>query len=221
MHIPDGLMDPLIAAIGWIVALVFLGYAIYRINGKVDDKTIPFMAILGAGIFVAQMLNFPIGGGTTGHLLGAALAAFLLGPWGALVIISVILVIQALIFGDGGLTAMGLNIMNMAVIGSLVAWGTIRIFPNKYEKLAIPIAAWTSVFVASIFAAVELSTSYSISGGIYGISATIAFPTMLGYHAIIGIGEGVITGAIIYYLAKVAPETLRMQIKSKAVEATQ
>lgn len=214
-------MDPLIAAMGWIVALIFLGYAIYRINGKVDDKTIPFMAILGAGIFVAQMLNFPIGGGTTGHLLGVALAAFLLGPWGALVIISVILVIQALIFGDGGLTAMGLNIMNMAVIGSLVAWGTIRIFPKKHEKLAVPIAAWTSVFVASIFAAIELSTSYSISGGIYGISATIAFPSMLGYHAVIGIGEGVITGAIVYYLAKVAPETLKMQIGAKSKEIAQ
>lgn len=216
MHIPDGLMSPEVLVIGWIGGLIFVGLSLRKISGRIDDKTIPFMAVLGAGIFVAQMINFPVGGGTTGHLLGAALATVLLGPWGAVLVLTVILIIQSLVFGDGGLTALGLNVLNMAVIAPIVAWLTLRGL-SDHKKIGIPLAAWSSVFVAAVACAAQLSLSYALTGGAYGIEAMIAFPTMMGYHLVIGVGEAIITGGVVAYLAKVAPETLDMKIGAEEV----
>lgn len=215
MHIPDGLMTPEAVAAGWLVALVALAFCILKVNRRVDDKVIPFMAILAAGIFVAQMINFPVWGGTTGHLLGAALATILLGPYAAVIVISVILIIQCLVFGDGGLTALGLNITNMAVVGCLSSWLIFRPISRRSERAGVLLAAWTSVFVAAAITAAELTISYDVSGGAYGIVGTLSIPLMLGYHALIGIGEAVITSAIFIYLSKVAPDTLRMRIGKK------
>ena len=122
MHIPDGLMHPAIVLMGWLLAIAGVGLSLRIMNRRVRDEDIPFMALLAAGIFVAQMLNFPIGGGTTGHLVGAALAAILLGPAAAILIMFTILLIQCLLFGDGGITALGLNTFNMAIVGSLTGW---------------------------------------------------------------------------------------------------
>ncbi len=216
MHIPDGLMSPEVLVIGWIGTLIFVGLSLRKISGKMDEKTIPFMAVLGAGIFVAQMINFPVGGGTTGHLLGAALATVLLGPWGAVLVLTVILIIQSLVFGDGGLTALGLNVLNMAVIAPAVAWLTLNALDN-YKNFSIPLAAWASVFVAAVVCAAQLALSYGLSGGAYGIEAVIAFPTMMGYHLVIGVGEAIITVGVVAYLAKVAPETLSMRIEAEEV----
>jgi len=207
-------MAPVIWILGWAVSLIFIALAVLRVNKTIDEKAVPFMAILAAGIFVAQMLNFPIIGGTTGHLIGAALATVLLGPWAAMLIITVILIIQGLIFGDGGITALGLNILNMAIIGSLSAWAIISLVPKKYEMTGIFAAAWTSVFLAATACALQLSFSYAIDPA-FGIDGTIAIPTMLASHAIIGLGEGVITTGIVVFLAKVAPETLKMRVPSE------
>ncbi len=220
MHIPDGLMDPAVWALGWILALVIIGLAVAKIGKRLDERTIPLMAVLAAGIFVAQMLNFPIGGGTTGHLIGAALATILLGPWAAMLIITVILVIQGLVFGDGGLTAMGLNILNMAIIAPLVTWGVLKVFTEKNRTAGIPVAAWASVLLASAVCAAELAVSYSISGGTYGITGTLAFPTMLGFHMLIGIGEAAITAGVVLFLAKVSPEMLNIRKTMKKEEST-
>jgi cobalt/nickel transport system permease protein len=217
MHLPDGLMDPEVWIAGWIVALAVIGLAVMKIGKRLDEKTIPLMAVLAAGIFVAQMLNFPIVGGATGHLIGAALATILLGPWAAMLIITVILVIQGLVFGDGGVTTLGLNILNMAIIAPVVTWGVLRLAGKKGQNVGIPIAAWTSVFVAATVCALELSLSYSLSGGAYGIIGTAAFPTMMGYHLFIGIGEAIITTGIIVYVSRVAPEMLN--IKRSITEA--
>ncbi|MBC7107259.1 MAG: energy-coupling factor ABC transporter permease [Methanomassiliicoccales archaeon] len=217
MHIPDGLMAPEILAIGWMIALAVIAFSVFKVNKKIDEKTVPLMAILAAGIFVAQMLNFPIFGGTTGHLVGAALAAVLVGPYAAVIILTVILVIQCFVFGDGGLTALGLNLTNMAVIGTFVAWGTYKLFPEKLEKVGVVAAAWASVFVAAFACALELAASFSISSGAYGIEAAISLPSMLGYHAVIGIGEGIITGAIFLYLTKVAPEIIKTRKPTEEV----
>ena len=189
MHIPDGLMSPEIVALGWIVAIAGIALAVFKVNKKVDDKAVPLMAVLAAGIFVAQMLNFPIFGGTTGHLIGAALAAVLVGPYAAIIIMTVILIIQCLAFGDGGLTALGLNLATMAA----------------------------SVFVAAVAATAELIASFGLSGGAYGIEAAIALPAMLGYHAVIGVGEAIITASIYLYLSKVAPELIRSKAPAKEV----
>ncbi|UCE74227.1 MAG: energy-coupling factor ABC transporter permease [Methanomassiliicoccales archaeon] len=210
MHIPDGLMEPIIWGIGWIIALVFVALASRILNKRIHEKQIPLMAVLAAGIFVAQMINFPIGGGTSGHLIGAALAAMLLGPYAGLIVITTILIIQCLIFGDGGITALGLNIVNMGIIGCFVGWGVHKIFPEKYRTFGIFLGSWTAVFIGAFICALELAISFSLSNGAFGIPAHIAVPTMLGYHAIIGIGEGIITMGIISYLSHTSPDILKM-----------
>jgi cobalt/nickel transport system permease protein len=161
------------------------------------------------------MINFPVWGGTTGHLLGAALATILLGPYAAVIVISVILIIQCLVFGDGGLTALGLNIANMAIVGCLSSWLIFRPISRRSNRAGVLLAAWTSVFVAAAVTAAELTISYDMSGGTYGIVGTLSIPLMLGYHALIGIGEAIITSVIFIYLSKVAPDTLRMRIGKK------
>lgn len=211
MHIPDGLMAPIILALGWIIAIIVLAFVTWFVNKRIDEHQIPLMAVLGAGIFVAQMLNFPIGGGTSGHLVGAALAAILLGPFVGMIVLTSILVTQCLLFGDGGITALGLNIINMAVIGCFVGYSVYKIFPEKYRSLGIFISSWLAVFLGAVACAIELATSYSLSNGIYGIQAYISIPVMLGFHAIIGFGEGIITTSILVYLAKISPEILKVQ----------
>ncbi len=209
MHIPDGVMDPLVIAVGWIVSLVVIAVAVAKINKTIDERTIPFMAILAAGLFVAQMLNFPIGGGTSGHLIGAVLVTALLGPFAAMIILTVIIIIQALLFGDGGVTAMGLNLLNMAIIAPTVGWVILKIGGESFPKGSIFAASWLSVFLAGLAVAFEFSLSYALSGGIYGLAWIVALPTMVASQAIVGIGEAIITGGIILYLAKVAPEMVR------------
>lgn len=208
-------MAPEVWAAGWVISLPAIAWAVRKVNKSVDERVVPFMAILAAGIFVAQMLNFPIGGGTTGHLIGAALATVLLGMFGAMSVITVILVIQCFIFGDGGLTALGLNLLNMAVIGSVVSWAILRAFPEKRRMLVVPIAAWASVFFAATACALELSVSYALSPGEFGISGVVSFPAMMGTHAIIGVGEAIITSGVLLYLAKVAPGMLKMRLVEK------
>ncbi len=215
MHIPDGLMDPLVIAVGWVIALSVIAFAVLKINKTVDEKTVPFMAILAAGIFVAQMLNFPIGGGTTGHLIGAALVTILLGPWAAIIVLTVILLIQGLLFGDGGITALGLNLLNMTVVATVTAWLVLRITPRRIEWLSIPLAAWASVFLAATVCGIELTLSYSLSEGIYGIIGAVSIPSMMASYALIGIGEAVITSGIVLYLSKVAPEMIKYSAKKK------
>jgi len=208
MHIMDGLMSPQVWISGWVLVLPFIAYALHKLNRSIDERTIPFMAILAAAIFVAQMINFPILGGTSGHLIGAALITFLLGPFAGIILLTTVLIIQFL-FGDGGITALGLNILNMAVIGSLTAWAVFKIVPKKHQMVAVPMAAWLSVFAAATACALELSLSYV--PGEYGIVWWVAFPSMLASHAIIGVGEAIITTGVVLYLAKVAPGTLKMR----------
>jgi cobalt/nickel transport system permease protein len=211
MHIPDGLMSLDVLLLGWAIAVPVIAIAIWRLNRGMDERMIPFMAVLAGGIFIAQMVNFPVGGGTSGHLIGAALAVILLGPAAAIVVITAILIIQCFVFGDGGITALGLNLLNMAVIAPLIAWTTMRVFSGRFEKTGIVVGAWLSVVFAALAAALQLSLSYELSNGMYGISAAFAIPTMLGYHILIGIGEATITAGVVLYLAKVSPGTLRFR----------
>lgn len=210
MHIPDGLMDPIIFGAGWLVTIIVIFISLKIVNKKIDNKQIPLMAILAAGIFVGQMLNFPVGGGTSGHLVGAVMAAVFLGPFAGMIVITAIIVIQCLLFGDGGITAMGLNIFNMGIIGCLIGWYVHRIFPERHRNMGIFVASWLAIFLGALSCSAQLSLSYSLSGGVYGISGTIAFPAMLGYHAIIGIGEALITVGIVTFVAHVSPDMLKI-----------
>jgi cobalt/nickel transport system permease protein len=216
-------MDPRIAAIGLAEFLIIIGFALVYARRSLREKDLPRVALLAAGIFVAQMVNFPIGGGTTGHLIGGALMAILVGPTLAIVGMTVVLLIQGLMFGDGGITAFGLNAVNMAIIAPLVGWGAYNLLEpitgtmgKSGKVLAIGMAAWASVFLSAAAAAAELSASYAISGGTYGIAATISVPAMLGYHAVIGVGEALITCGVAAYLWHVSPEMFAARERKEA-----
>jgi cobalt/nickel transport system permease protein len=221
MHIPDGLMDPVVSLIGWIEFLVVFGVVMLLSGKRIREKSLPRVAVLSAGIFVAQMLNFPIGGGTTGHLIGGALFAIIAGPVVAIIGMTVVLLIQALLFGDGGLTAFGLNAVNMAIIAPLIGFGVFTLLKAQTRDrsrsgiavsgLIVGAAAWASVFVAAAACAAELSVSYAVSSGAYGIAATISVPAMLGMHAVIGVGEGIITAGVFTYLLATHPSSITLE----------
>ncbi len=201
MHIPDGFLSVPVALVLWALSLIVIAYALRRANKDLGEKQVPLMGVLAAAIFAGQMLNFAVAGGTSGHLLGAALAMILLGPWAAVLVLTTVVGVQALIFQDGGLLAMGGNLFNMAVVGVFVSYFVYRTVQriSGGQKWGVfvggVLAAWSSIFIASLAAALELSFS--------GTSpANISIPAMGGIHAIIGIGEALITlGALAFLYA--------------------
>jgi cobalt/nickel transport system permease protein len=208
MHIPDGFLSIAVAIVFWIVSLMLVVYALKRVNKDLGERQVPLMGVLAAAIFAGQMLNFAVAGGTSGHMLGATLATILLGPWAAILVMTCVVGVQALIFQDGGLLALGANIFNMAIIGVSVSYFAYR----TVQKLAGGrpwglyaggfAAAWLAVFVASLATALELAIS--------GTSpANIALPTMGAVHALIGIGEGLITMGALAFLAAVRPDLVQ------------
>jgi cobalt/nickel transport system permease protein len=201
MHIPDGFLSVAVSIVFWMVSLAVVGYALKRVNRNLGERQVPFMGVLAACIFAGQMLNFSVTGGTSGHLLGAAIATILLGPWAAILVMTCVVGVQALIFQDGGLLALGANIFNMGVIGVTVSYfvyRTVQRFASgKSWSLFVGgfAAAWLSIFIASLSCALQLALS--------GTSpANIAVPAMSGIHMLIGIGEGLITvGALAFLYA--------------------
>lgn len=201
MHIPDGFLSIAVSVVLWIIAILAVGYALRRLNQDFDERKLPLMGVLAAAIFAGQMLNFSVTGGTSGHLLGAAIATILLGPWAAIVVVTSVVSVQALIFQDGGLLALGANIFNMALIGTTVAYFTYRTIQRlaRGQRWGIFVggftAGWLAIFIASLSCALEMALS--------GTSpANIAVPAMGGIHALIGIGEGLITvGALAFLYA--------------------
>jgi cobalt/nickel transport system permease protein len=201
MHIPDGFLSVLVSVVMWIASVIVIAVAIRKLNSSLSEKDIPLMGVMAAAIFAGQMLNFTVVGGTSGHLLGAALATILLGPWAAVIVMTTVVGTQALIFQDGGLLALGTNIFNMAIIGVFVSYGVDQILRRwlgedlKSVMIRGFATAWSSIFIASLAAALELAIS--------GTSpANIAVPAMAGIHALIGIGEGLITlGALSFIFA--------------------
>ena len=194
MHIPDGFLNVATVATTYVASAGGVSYAVKEANKNLKEKNVPLMGVLAAFIFAAQMLNFPIAGGTSGHLIGAALAAILLGPWAAMLIMSCVLIAQCLIFQDGGLLALGANILNMGIIASFSAYFIYRLSnlvlggSRRGRLIGGFMAAWGSVVMASVACAIELAVS--------GASPLyMVLPAMTGLHALIGIGEGLITGA--------------------------
>jgi len=205
MHIPDGFLSPSVFISGWAVALGFLTYAFRKTQQMLKEKIIPLMGVMAAFIFAAQMLNFPVLGGTSGHLLGGVLAAVTLGPFAASIVISLVLVVQCLIFQDGGITALGANIFNMAIIGTIASYYFYRVLRQALLKknilVSVFIAAWFSVVFAASFCAMELSLS--------GVSPLkIVLPAMLFVHVFIGLGEAIITTLVLSFILKVRPDLI-------------
>jgi cobalt/nickel transport system permease protein len=187
MHIPDGFISAPVAAVGCVVAGGSVAYAVKATKKKMGEKQIPLMGVLAAFIFAAQMLNFPIAGGTSGHFVGAALAAILLGPWRGILIMTCVLVVQCLIFQDGGLFA-------LALFGE----------GRKRKLIGGGLAAWFSVVIASVACAFELAISGTVP-------LKIALPVMAGIHALIGIGEGLITAAVLNLIMATRADLLELQ----------
>jgi cobalt/nickel transport system permease protein len=194
MHIPDGFIDAPTSTGAAVVAVVGVGASVRRAAATLHEKQIPLCGFVAAFVFAAQMLNFPVAAGTSGHLLGGVLAAVLVGPWAGVACVSVVLTVQAFVFADGGLTALGLNIVNIAIVtalGGYVLFALLRrMLPRTRRGIVIAsgVAAWFAVVLASIVFTIE----YAI-GGAGGASVATVFGAMVGVHALIGIGEGFIT----------------------------
>jgi cobalt/nickel transport system permease protein len=214
LHIPDGFLSTQIAILFWVISIIIIGYALKRVGKDLGERQMPLMGVLAAAIFAGQMLNFSVAGGTSGHLLGATLATILLGPWAAMIVMTTVASIQALIFQDGGLLALGTNLFNMAVIGVTVSYFTYtsikKLSRGKSWGIFVggTLAAWLSIVTAALATALQLALS--------GTSpANIAIPAMGGIHMLIGLGEGLITfGALaflygtrrdLFHLEKAAP----------------
>jgi cobalt/nickel transport system permease protein len=196
MHIPDGFLSIAVSIVFWILSVIVIALALRFVNKDLGEREVPVMGVLAAAIFAGQMLNFSVTGGTSGHLLGAALASILLGPWAAVLVMTCVVSIQALIFQDGGLLVLGANLFNMAVIGPAVA-SLVYAFFRKISGgrrwgifAGSAAAAWASIFVASLAAGLQIALS--------GVSpANVAVPAMAGIHTLIGLGEALITlGAV-------------------------
>lgn len=202
MHIPDGFLAINTWLPAWILSIGGITMAIKKVMGRLKDKAIPLMGVSSAFIFAVQMLNFPVAGGTSGHLLGGVLAAILLGPWAGVVVISVVLTVQCFIFQDGGVTALGANIFNMAILGVMSGYLIYRLLKNRLGLIkSTAIASWFSVVIASTACAIELAIS--------GTSPLrIALPAMVGVHMLIGIGEAVITCLVIGFVNKARPDLI-------------
>ncbi|MCX7593461.1 MAG: PDGLE domain-containing protein [Fischerella sp.] len=208
MHIPDGFVSLPVAAVTGVASVAAIGIALGRSQDAFGVRRAPVLGITTAFIFAAQMINFPVAGGTSGHLLGGTLAAIVLGsPWAGTLCIATVLIIQAVLFADGGITALGANIFNMAVIGVWVGWGLThtlqRLFGGSRSRLplAAGIAAGVSVVAAAVACAIELALSGTAP-------PLLVLPAMTGVHILIGVGEGLITGGVLAYLATVRPDLL-------------
>lgn len=202
MHIPDGFIPLLQTIIYWIIALVFIALALRWARKELSEEKVPIVAVLAAAIFAIQAFNLPVGMGTSGHLVGGALAAIILGsPYAAVFILSIVLIIQGVIFGDGGITTMGANIVNMGVIGGFVGFYAFKGFKSaiKNPYVSAGIAAWFACFIPALAASVELW----IAGTFPLVGGMVAMGT---YHAAIGVIEAIITAVAVYLIWHARPE---------------
>jgi cobalt/nickel transport system permease protein len=204
MHIPDNFLTLAVSLLCWLITISLLALAIRKTNQALGEKQVPLMGIMAAFIFAAQMLNFPVAGGTSGHLLGGALAAIVLGPWAAMLVMTAVIAVQGLLFQDGGLVVMGANILNMGLLTAIVGYGLYRIVSQSHTtaKLAVAgVAAWLSVMTAALSTALQLWLSGTAK-------LELVVPAMLGIHTLIGIGEALITVAALAFIFRTRPDLL-------------
>jgi len=201
MHIPDGFLSTPVWAALDLAAVPSVGYFVRRTQQRFDDARIPLLGVLGSFVFAAQMINFPIVAGTSGHLIGGALLALTLGPSAATVVMTAILFVQALVFQDGGLLALGANVINMAVLGVWVGYLPMKVFGHlgrRARSVAAFAGGWLSLMAAAVFAATQLSLSSVAPAG-------PLFASMLGIHALTGIAEGLITAVTLGAIERLNP----------------
>jgi cobalt/nickel transport system permease protein len=206
MHILDGYINPATAVTMFAVSIVFLAWAWKKVKSDYPQSFVALLAISSAFVFAAQMLNFPIGFGTSGHLVGGTFLAILLGPYAAMLSMTIVLLMQAFFFADGGLIAFGANVFNMAIIGAL-SFFIVKLMTRNSKSTrrfasSIFIASWVSVVAGSLAAALEIgfSPAFADAGGIM-----VTVPAILFWHVMIGLGEGTITTTLVMSLQRLQP----------------
>ncbi|OJF13219.1 energy-coupling factor ABC transporter permease [Couchioplanes caeruleus] len=207
MHIANGIVDGPVSALFTAFAAGALTVCVWRARADLDDRLAPMAGLVAAFIFAVQMLNFQVLPGVSGHLLGGTLAVVLVGPWVGALCVSTVLIVQCLLFADGGLTALGLNITNMAILGTAVGYllvaGLMRMLPKT------PAGVGTAAFIASVVGVVVASQGFVLQywmGGTTELSMPAIAGTMAGMHTLIGIGEGLIAATTVATVARVRPD---------------
>jgi cobalt/nickel transport system permease protein len=206
LHIPDGFLNLPVLLVTWLVAIALIAISLQRAQAEYQERAVPLMGVCAAFIFAAQMINFPIPGGTSGHLLGGTLAGALLGPWAGSLVMVAVFIVQSVVFQDGGLTALGANIFNMGLIGTFGGYYLYRairftIGRDTLQGMVVgaAVAAWTSVVVSSIICAIQLALSGNVT-------LTLALTAMAAWHLLIGIGEALITVTALSFIWRTRPD---------------
>jgi cobalt/nickel transport system permease protein len=205
LHIPDGFLSVSVSAVCWLIIVAMLAYGLRVSRNDLDERLIPLAGIMGAFIFAAQMINFPVAGGTSGHFIGAALAFIVLGPWLGLLTMTAVIALQALLFQDGGLVVMGANILIMGLVPGFIGYTIYRLAQGRgtrIETAGTAAAAWISIMAAALVTTLLLAFSGTTS-------LAVALPAMLGVHALIGIGEALITVAALVFLRRTRPTAVK------------
>jgi cobalt/nickel transport system permease protein len=207
MHIPDGFIDGTTSAGAAVVAAGGMGAALRRAGQVLDERRVPLAGLVAAFVFAVQMLNFPVASGTSGHLLGGALAAVLVGPAVGAVCVSVVLVVQALLFADGGLSALGLNVLNMALITAFAGYAVFAVMTRLLPRMAssVVVASGVAAAISVVASAAAFTVQYAIGGTGTAAVSTVA-GAMVGVHLLIGIGEGLITAMVVAAVLTTRPD---------------
>ena len=207
MHIPDGFIDGPTSLIAGLIAIALVAWSLRMTAKTLDEREVPVVGLVAAFVFAVQMLNFPVANGTSGHLLGAVLAAVLVGPYAGALAVTVVLVVQGLLFADGGLSALGLNVVNMAFIGAFAGYGVFLLVRRLLGRSAASVAtaAGVAAFTAPVMAAIGFTLEYAI-GGNDAVSLGAVGGSMIGVHVLIGIGEGIITAIAVGAVMATRPD---------------
>lgn len=222
MHVPDGFLNAPTSVATGAVAVAGIAVALRGARNELDDRTAPMAGLVATFVFAGQMMNFPVAGGTSGHLLGGALAAVLAGPYTAVLCISVVLMVQSLLMADGGITALGTNITLMALVGVVVGWlvfrGVLAVLPKKLAS--VPPAAALGALLSVPAAAMTFTVLFAM-GGEAPVEVSKVFTAMAGWHTLIGVGEAIITGLVVGSIVSVRPDLVygaRKYIASPALD---
>jgi cobalt/nickel transport system permease protein len=207
MHVPDGFLDAPTSAVTAVVAAGAVAVALRKARNELDERTAPMAGLVAAFIFATQMLNFPVGAGTSGHLMGGALAAVLVGPWTAILCMSVVLMVQALLFADGGLTALGTNITLMGLVPVVVGWIVFKavVQITRNSRTGVVAGSFLGALLSVPAAAMAFVGLYEL-GGTADIPLATLMTAMVGWHVLIGIGEAFITALTVGSVLAVRPD---------------
>ncbi|MBD2099419.1 energy-coupling factor ABC transporter permease [Leptolyngbya sp. FACHB-261] len=208
LHIPDGFLSLPVSLVFWVVTIGFLALALNRVQTELQERTVPLIGVCAAFIFAAQMINFPIPGGTSGHLVGGTLAGAFLGPWAGSLAVTAVFIVQSIFFQDGGLTVLGANIFVMGLVGTFggyYIYKSIRYVLGRDNlrsaQIGAAVAAWVSVVVGAVIVAFQLAVSGTVP-------LVVALSAMTFWHVLIGIGEALITVVALSFVWRSRPDLI-------------